>query len=80
MIRERSTKEITEAIKDILSPYHGDVKIFDKEVAAALRMSPVNLAVAKKRGAWIHKPVLDFCLRTGSDPMKIFYERVEDQE
>ncbi len=66
-------KEISENIKDLISPYH-DGKIFNKQVAAILQIDEINFANMIKRNSIPYQSILDFCCRIDEDPRKIFYK------
>ncbi len=54
-------KEILNRIKDILSNEIKDRKIFDKDVAQALKINQVTLATMKSRKKIPYKEILEFC-------------------
>ncbi len=54
---------IVEEIKNILSTEHKDRKIFDKDVANALGITPMNFATMKKRNKIPFAELLDFCAK-----------------
>jgi len=51
----------------------GNKKVFDKDVAALLRIPQQTFATMKKRNSVPFEEVLLFCKRTGRNPMDIFY-------
>jgi SOS-response transcriptional repressor LexA len=58
-----SFTEIIEEIKNILSAEYGNKKIFDKDVAKVLGITPMNFATMKKRGKIPFLELLDFCAK-----------------
>lgn len=66
--------EIINRIKKYLIP-HMDKRPLDQDVAGVLRVDNVYLASIKKRNntSLILPNVLQFCRRTGVDPMKILF-------
>ncbi len=56
-----SFDEVVARLKDILSAELGDRKVFDKDVAEALGISPAYFAVLKKRGSLPLGQIADFC-------------------
>ena len=50
-----------------------DKKVFDKEVAALLRIPQKTFATMKRRNTIPYEEVLAFCKRTGQNPINIFY-------
>ncbi len=59
----KSFAEIVEEIKDIVSEEFPNKKVFDKDVAGLLGISPVNFATLKKRDRIPYEELLDFCAR-----------------
>ncbi len=55
--------EIIEKIKDILAKEIGDKKVFDKDVAKALKLSPAAFATMKNRGKIPYEEVIEFCVK-----------------
>jgi len=66
-------KQQIENIKDILSPFLGEKKVFDKDVASALFMPEDVFYSRKHRDGSIAEEILCFCKRTGVNPMDIFF-------
>lgn len=59
----KSFTDIVEEIKDIVSGELPGKKIFDKDVAEMLDISPVNFATLKKRDKIPYRELLDFCAK-----------------
>lgn len=55
--------EIIEKIKDILAKDLGNKKVFDKDVASALKLSPAAFATMKNRGKIPYEEIIDFCVK-----------------
>lgn len=55
--------EITERLKDILSDEVGDKKVYDKDVADALEISPAAFATMKRRNRIPYEEIVSFCSR-----------------
>ena len=60
-------------IKSILRLHGGLRKIYDKEVATALKVTPTKLATAKKRNSLLYEEILTWCHETGVDADFIFF-------
>lgn len=58
-----SFEDILERLKDIISQQLGQKKVFDKDVASALGMDPVNFATMKKRNKLPFKELCEFCAK-----------------
>ena len=58
-----SFTEIVEEIKNILSAEYGSKKVFDKDVAKTLGITPMNFATMKKRNKIPFNELLDFCAK-----------------
>lgn len=56
-------EEVIERLKDILSKEYGERKIFDKDVAKALGITPEHLSMLKRRQKLPLPELLDFCAR-----------------
>ena len=54
---------ILNKVKDILSAELGDRKVFDKDVAEALRINQLTLATMKNRSKIPYKEILEFCAK-----------------
>ena len=54
-------------IKSVLKLHSGLKKIYDKEVATALKVTPTKLATAKKRNSLPLEEILVWCHETGVD-------------
>lgn len=72
-------KKQIENIKDILSPFLGDRKVFDKDVASVLSLNQATLQSRKSRNGTIADEILCFCKRTGVNPMDIFFGKINDE-
>jgi len=59
----RSFEEIVERLKDIISEQIGQKKVFDKDVAGALGIEPVNFATMKKRDKIPFRELSEFCAK-----------------
>lgn len=55
--------DIVERLKDIISATVGSKKVFDKDVATALGVEPINFATMKKRNKIPFKELSEFCAR-----------------
>jgi len=73
MEKARDINDIVEKIKDEIS-LQKKGKIYDNDVATHLRMTPFALAARKAKKNIPYKEILDFCYRTGIDPIQIFYK------
>lgn len=71
-------KKQIENIKDILSPFLGDRKVFDKDVASVLSLPQATLQSRKARNGTIAEEILCFCRKTGVNPMDIFFGNMND--
>jgi len=60
-------------IKSVLRLHSGLQKIYDKEVATALKIAPTKLAQAKKRDSILFEEILTWCHDTGVDADFIFF-------
>ncbi len=58
-----SFEEVVERIKDIISQEVGARKVYDKDVARALGITPEHFSMLKKRGRLPIKELLDFCAK-----------------
>ncbi len=58
-----SFEDIAEKLKDIISTKVGAKKVFDKDVANALGVEPINFATMKKRNKIPFKELSEFCAR-----------------
>jgi len=56
-----SIEEVIERVKDILSKEFGERKIYDKDVAKALGITPEHLSMLKRRRKLPLPELLDFC-------------------
>lgn len=75
MSKQRSTTEIVEEIKNILSTKNKGKKVFDSDVAGVLRLTYVNLATMKRRNKIPYEQVVLFCDRCGLDSHDIFFDK-----
>ena len=55
--------DIVERLKDIISEQVGAKKVFDKDVASALGIEPINFATMKKRDKIPYKELSEFCAK-----------------
>ena len=60
-------------IKSILRLHSGRQKIYDKEVANALKIPTTKLATAKTRDSLLFEEILIWCHETGVDADFIFF-------
>lgn len=69
-----SVEEMIDRIRCIAEKHHKS-RIFDRDIAALLRLEDDALAQIKHRNSNknIIPPILKFCYRTGLDPMKILF-------
>ena len=67
--------EVIERIKDILSQEIGERRVYDKDVAKALGISPENLSMLKRRGRLPLPELLDFCARRGISINWLLYDQ-----
>jgi hypothetical protein len=67
----RTTEDITEKIKDILSRHNDCKTVSDKSVAAVLGINKFNFAAMKKRNKIPFKEIILFCDRCGIDPLEL---------
>ena len=51
-------------------------KIFDKDVAGKLRLSPNTLALMKKRNSIPYKEIIEFCYRNSIELTTVLYGTV----
>lgn len=70
-------EEIVECIKDLISPYMGDVRVYDLDVCIALGITKGSLAARKQRNSIPYRVILEWCHKTGIDPMHLFYKKGE---
>jgi len=66
---------VMERIKDVLSKEIGDRKVYNKDVAAALGITPEHLSVLKKRQKLPLKEILDFCARRSISANWLLYDQ-----
>ena len=70
---KNTAREIAESIKDILSRFLVNGKPTSKDVAAQLRVGQDTYYTALVRGRVYYAEILDWCRRTGVEPMGLFY-------
>lgn len=58
-----SFEDIVEKLKDIISATVGAKRVFDKDVATALGVEPINFATMKKRNKIPFRELSEFCAR-----------------
>ena len=56
-------ENIVERLKDIISVGLGSKRVFDKDVAVALGVEPINFATMKKRNKIPFRELSEFCAR-----------------
>ena len=66
-------KAVIENIKSVLRLHSGSKKIYDKQVAFALKVTPNILATSKKRDSHLYTEILNWCHETGVDADFIFF-------
>ena len=64
---------ILKALKVYLAK-NKDVKVYDKEVALALGISPINLATLKRRNSIPFESILNFCYKENISCSEIFFD------
>jgi len=67
------TIEIIERLKDIVSPYIGNKKVTNKDIADILGITQNKLASSLHRNSPPLEEILIFCKRTGTNPFKLFF-------
>lgn len=66
--------ELMERIKSVVSPYLGNKKVSDGDIALLLRVSQSSISTLRKRNSDVLRVlVIKMCARTGLDPMKILF-------
>ena len=70
---QNTAREIDENIKDILSRFLVSRKPTSKDVATQIRVNHSSYYSALCRGHVYYAEILDWCRRTGVEPMGVFY-------
>ena len=70
---QNTAREIDERIKDILSRFLVSGKPTSKDVAAQIRVGHDTYLSGIARGRVYYAEILDWCRRTGVEPMGLFY-------
>ncbi|BCD67414.1 LexA family transcriptional regulator [Nitratiruptor sp. YY09-18] len=70
-----SFHEVVERIKDILSQEIGERKVYDKDVAKALGLTPENFSMLKRRNRLPLEELLDFCAKRGISINWLLYDQ-----
>lgn len=66
--------ELMERIKSVISPYLGNKKVSDGDIALLLRVSQSSISTLRKRNSDVLRClVMKMCARTGLDPMKLLF-------
>lgn len=66
--------ELMERIKSVVSPYLGNKKVSDGDIALLLRVSQSSISTLRKRNSDVLRVlVMKMCARTGLDPMKLLF-------
>ena len=66
-------KAVIDNIKSVLRLHSGSKKIYDKQVAEALGVSPTIFATSKSRNSHLYAEILNWCHETGVDADFIFF-------
>jgi len=72
-------EKIIEKIKDILSNEIGERKVFNKDVAKALNLTPENLSVLKKRNKIPYEEIALFCAKRKISINWLLFDQNEDE-
>lgn len=70
----RDFSAILKELKLHLSKSSKNTKVYDKEVAEALGISPINLATLKKRNSIPFERILNFCYQEKLCGSEIFFD------
>ena len=70
----RDFSAILKELKLHLSKSSKNTKVYDKEVAEALGISPINLASLKKRNSIPFERILNFCYQEKLCGSEIFFD------
>ncbi len=66
--------ELMERIKSVISPYLGNKKVSDGDIALLLRVSQSSISTLRKRNSDVLRClVMKMCARKGLDPMKLLF-------
>ncbi|MCV6608412.1 MAG: phage repressor protein [Campylobacterales bacterium] len=71
----RNINEIIEKIKDIIAKNLGGKRVFDKDVASALKITPNTFATMKSRGKIPYEEVIGFCVKNRISVNWLLYEQ-----
>ena len=72
-------EKIIEKIKDILSNEIGNRKVFNKDVAKALNLTPENLSVLKKRNKIPYEEIAYFCAKRKISINWLLFDQNEEE-
>jgi len=67
--------EIIERLKDIISSEMGERKVYDKDVAEVLGISPATFATMKKRGSIPFREIMEYCARNRISINWLFFDQ-----
>ena len=70
----RDFKAILEKLKVYLSQNSVDTKVYDKKVADALGISPINLATLKRRNSTPYEHIIKFCHKEDICCNEVFFD------
>ncbi len=68
-------KDILPKLKDVISKELGDKKVFDKDVADALKINHLTFATMKSRGKIPYEEILEFCASRKISINWLFYNQ-----
>ena len=71
----RKINEVIEKIKDIIAKTINGNKVFDKDVASALKITPNTFATMKNRGKIPYEEVIGFCVKHKISVNWLLYEQ-----
>jgi len=72
-------EKIIEKIKDILSNEIGNRKVFNKDVAKALNLTPENLSILKKRNKIPYEEIAYFCAKRKISINWLLFDQNEEE-
>jgi len=75
----RNFEKIIEKIKDILSNEIGNRKVFNKDVAKALNLTPENLSILKKRNKIPYEEIAYFCAKRKISINWLLFDQNEEE-
>ena len=70
----RDFRTILKKLKVYLSQESVDAKVYDKKVADALGISPINLATLKRRNSTPYEQIINFCHKEDICCHEVFFE------